>query len=56
MILNYKSDAVEANGQTVRAMTHTFFREHFIAGYFGKTDVMAKFTPSFAGVKGRALF
>ena len=56
MILNYKSDAVEANGQSVRAMTHTFFREHFIAGYFGKTDVMAKFTPSFAGVKGRALF
>lgn len=44
------------NEQTVRAMTHTFFRELFIAGYFGKTDVMAKFTPSLSGVKGRALF
>jgi iron complex outermembrane receptor protein len=37
-------------------MNHTFFREHSCAGYFGKTDVMAKFTPSLSGVKGRALF
>lgn len=35
--------------------THTFFREHLIAGYFGK-HVMAKFTPSFAGVKGARSF
>ena len=56
MILNYKFDAIQANEQTVRAMTHTFFREDCFAGYSGKTDVMAKFTPSFSGVKGRALF
>lgn len=56
MILNYKFDAIQANEQTVRAMTHTFFREDGFAGYSGKTDVMAKFTPSFSGVKGRALF
>lgn len=56
MILNYKFDAIQANEQTVRAMTHTFFREDCFAGYSGKTDVMAKFTPSFSGIKGRALF
>ncbi len=56
MILNYKFDAIQANEQTVRAMTHTFFREDCFAGYSGKTDVMAKFTPSFSGVKGRVLF
>lgn len=56
MILNYKFDAIQANEQTVRVMTHTFFREDCFAGYSGKTDVMAKFTPSFSGVKGRALF
>jgi iron complex outermembrane receptor protein len=27
-----------------------------IHGYFGITDVMATFTPSLSGVKGRALF
>lgn len=37
-------------------MTHTFFRETSFAGYFGVTDVMATFTPSLSGVKGRALF
>lgn len=37
-------------------MTHTFFRETSFAGYFGITDVMATFTPSLSGVKGRALF
>lgn len=56
MILNYKFDAIQANEQTVRAMTHIFFREDCFAGYSGKTDVMAKFTPSFSGVKGRVLF
>lgn len=37
-------------------MTHTFFRETSFAEYFGITDVMATFTPSLSGVKGRALF
>ncbi|KAI3491546.1 hypothetical protein L1887_44167 [Cichorium endivia] len=37
-------------------MTHTFFRETSFAGYFGITDVMATFTPSLSGIKGRALF
>ena len=56
MILNYKFDAIQANEQTVRAMTHTFLREPSLAGFFGITDLMAKFTPSFSGIKGRALF
>lgn len=55
MILNYKFDAIQANEQTVRAMTHTFLREPSLAGFFGITDLMAKFTPSFSGIKGRAL-
>ena len=37
-------------------MTHTFFCEQRFAEYFGKTDVMARFTPSLSGIKGRALF
>jgi len=37
-------------------MTHTFFHELLFVGYFGKTDVMATFTPSLSGIKGRALF
>lgn len=37
-------------------MTHTFFHERLFVGYFGKTDVMATFTPSLSGIKGRALF
>lgn len=45
-----------ANGQTVKGNdSHILLRNSF-AGYFGITDVMATFTPSLSGVKGRALF
>jgi len=31
MILNYKFDAIQANEQTVRAMTHTFFSAKIVS-------------------------
>jgi iron complex outermembrane receptor protein len=36
MILNYKFDAAMANEQTVRAMTHTFFRKPSLVDILGK--------------------
>lgn len=45
-----------ANGQTVKGNDSHIFPRNVFAGYFGITDVMATFTPSLSGVKGRALF
>ena len=45
-----------ANGQTVKGNDSHIFPRNVIRGIFRDTDVMATFTPSLSGVKGRALF